>query len=307
MQKIVISGGTGFIGRAVVRALLARGDDVTVLTRDPERAAGNAPARARFESWASEGDAFPKSIVGSSAVIHLAGHPAVGARWSQKVKQEIIESRVSSTERLVAAMRAADVRPDVFVCASAIGYYGAHQDEPLDETSPPGDGFLARVTVEWESAAAQAEALGVRVVRLRFGIVLGRGGGALSEMVKPFKLFVGGPIASGRQIVSWVHLDDVVGVIVRAVDDPRLHGPVNVTAPNAVTNEELSRVIGKVLHRPSAMRVPAAALRVRFGEGADPLVTGQRAVPKVLERLGYAFRFVRVEDAVRDAVGDTPS
>jgi uncharacterized protein (TIGR01777 family) len=303
MQKIVISGGTGFIGRAVVRALYARGDDVTVLTRNPSRAAAGAPSQVRFESWTPDGEALPQAIAGSSAVIHLAGHPAVGGRWSPHVKQEIIESRVLGTERLVAAMKAADKRPAVFVCASAIGYYGAHDDEPLDETSPPGEGFLARVTIEWESAAAKAEALGIRVVRLRFGIVLGRGGGALTEMVKPFKMFVGGPIASGRQIVSWVHLDDVVGVIVRAVDDARLHGPVNVTSPNAVTNEELSRVIGKVLHRPSAMRVPAAALRVAFGEGADPLVTGQRAVPKVLERLGYAFRFVRVEDAVKDAIG----
>jgi hypothetical protein len=303
MQKIVISGGTGFIGRAVVSALVARGDDVTVLTRDPARAAGTGNAGAHPMRWDPESDTTPPAISGSHAVIHLAGEPAVGARWSEKVKRAIIESRVQSTERLVAAMESAERRPSVFVCASAIGYYGPHGDEPLDENAPAGSGFLARVTTDWEAAAVRAEALGVRVVRPRFGVVIGRGGGALEEMVKPFKLFVGGPLASGRQVVSWVHLDDVVGVLLRAIDDVRLQGPINVTSPNPVTNEELSRAIGKALHRPSLVRVPEAALRVRFGEGADPLVTGQRAIPRVLERLGYAFRFVRVEEAVKDAIG----
>ena len=303
MQKIVISGGTGFIGRAVVRALVARGDEVTVLTRDRSRATGAGPTGVRFEEWAPDTDALPQSISSATAVVHLAGHQAVGVRWSPKHKEAILESRVRSTERLVEAMRVAEKRPSVFVCASAVGYYGPHGDEPLDETAPPGGDFLARVTIEWEAAAVRAEQLGIRVVRPRFGIVFGRGGGALVEMTKPFKMFVGGPIASGRQVVSWIHLDDVVGVILRAIDDVRLQGPVNVTAPNPVTNEELSRVIGKVMHRPSALRVPEAALRVAFGEGADPLVTGQRAMPKVLERLGYAFRYVRVEDAVRDALG----
>jgi uncharacterized protein (TIGR01777 family) len=304
MQKIVISGGSGFIGSALVSALLKRGDAVTVLTRDPERAGASGPAGVHFERWHPDGCSARAEVVdGAGAVVHLAGERAVGARWSGRVKRDILESRVRSTDQLVLSMGRAERKPSVFVCASAVGYYGAHQDEPLDETSLPGSDFLAQVTVDWEAAAMRAEALGIRVVRPRFGIVLGRGGGALAAMVKPFKLFVGGPIASGRQVVSWVHLDDVVAALLRAIDDPTLRGPVNVTAPNAVTNEELSRVIGKVLHRPSALRVPEAALRVRFGEGAGPLVTGQRAVPRVLERLGFAFRYERVEDAVRDAVG----
>jgi uncharacterized protein (TIGR01777 family) len=305
MQKIVISGGTGFIGRALVSALRARGEAVTVLTRDPERARASAPLAegVQFERWApNEGSTAP-AVDGADAVVHLAGEQAVGARWSEKVKRDILDSRTRGTDALVFSIARAARKPSVFVCASAVGYYGAHDDEPLDETSPPGSDFLARVAVDWEAAAARAEALGVRVVHARFGIVFGRGGGALAEMVKPFKLFVGGPIASGRQVVSWVHLDDVVAAVLRAIDDPTLRGPLNVTAPNAVTNEELSRVIGKVIHRPSALRVPAAALRVRFGEGADPLVTGQRAVPRILTRLGFVFRYERVEDAVRDALG----
>jgi uncharacterized protein (TIGR01777 family) len=301
MQKIVISGGTGFIGRRVVEALVARGDNVTVLTRDPLRARVAAPSQVSFEAW--DGSRSPAAIESADAVVHLAGEPAVGKRWTDRVKQEVMDSRVHSTERLVAAMDASKRRPAVFVCASGIGFYGSHGGEPLDETAGPGSDFLARVTIAWEAAASRAEALGVRVVCTRFGIVFGKGGGALAEMVKPFKLFVGGPIASGQQVVSWVHLEDVVGVILRAIDDARLRGPINVASPNAVTNAELSSVIGKVLHRPSALRVPEAALRVLFGEGADPLVTGQRAVPSALERVGYAFKFVDVEAAVRDAVG----
>jgi hypothetical protein len=302
MQKIVISGGTGFIGSALVRAMLARGDEVTVLTRDPTRARGALPGGVRLERWEPTGSVEP-TLSGYGAVVHLAGERAVGTRWTSETKQEILQSRVRSTERLVELVEKAALRPSVFVCASAVGYYGAHGDEPLDEGSPPGSDFLAQVAVAWEGAAARAETFGVRVVRPRFGIVFGRGGGALAEMVKPFKLFVGGPIASGRQVVSWVHLDDVVGVLLRAIDDPQLRGPVNVTSPNAVTNEELSHVIGKVIHRPSAVRVPAFALRARFGDGAEPLVTGQRAVPRALQRAGYVFHFPNAEDAVRNAIG----
>jgi uncharacterized protein (TIGR01777 family) len=304
MQKIVISGGSGFIGRALVSGLQKRGDAVTVLTRDPERARAGAAEGVHFERWDPDrGSARLEVVDGAFAVVHLAGERAVGARWSERVKRDILESRVRSTDQLVRSMEQVERRPSVFVCASAVGYYGAREDEPLDETAAPGSDFLAQVTRDWEASAVRAEALGIRVVRPRFGIVFGRGGGALAEMIKPFKLFVGGPIASGRQVVSWVHLDDVVAALLRAIDDSTLRGPVNVTAPNAVTNEELSRVIGKVLHRPSALRVPEAALRVRFGEGAEPLLTGQRAVPRVLQRLGFAFRYERVEDAVRDAVG----
>jgi uncharacterized protein (TIGR01777 family) len=302
MVRVVLSGATGFIGRQVLGALKKRGDAVTVLTRDPARARALEGEGVRLARWDAMEDAPLDVISACDAVIHLAGEPAVGARWTDSVKQKIRDSRVKSTEAIVRAVERAAERPAVFVCASAVGYYGAHGDEPLDETAAPGEDFLAQVTVEWERAALRAEALGVRVVRARFGIVLGRGGGALTEMVKPFKLFVGGPIASGRQVVSWVHLDDVVGALLRAVDDSSLRGAMNVTAPNAVPNEELSKKIGAVLHRPSVFRVPEVALRLRFGEGADPLVTGVRAVPSALEHAGYVFEYASVDAALEDVL-----
>jgi uncharacterized protein len=200
-------------------------------------------------------------------------------------------------------MERAEHRPSVFVCASGVGYYGPRGDEAVAEGAAPGTDFLAQVTVAWEGAAARAEAFGVRVVHTRFGIVFGRAGGALTEMVKPFKLFVGGPIGSGRQMVSWVHLDDAAGIVARCLRDPSIRGAVNVASPYAVTNEELSRTIGKVLGRPSAFRVPELALRLRFGEGADPLVTGQRALPGVLTQADYRFRYPLLEDALVEALG----
>jgi uncharacterized protein len=303
MKRIVVSGATGFIGRRVVRELALRGDAVTALSRDPERTRGDVPEAVSLEQWEPRGEGPIASLDGSDAVVHLAGERAVGARWTAAVKREILESRVASTEHVVLAIERASRRPGVLVCASAVGYYGARGDEPLDESAEAGAGFLAQVTVDWEQAARRAEALGVRVVLARFGIVLGRGGGALAEMAKPFRLFVGGPIGSGRQVVSWVHADDVVGAVLRCIDDAAISGAVNVTAPHAVTNAALSKEIGRVLRRPAAFTVPEAALRLRFGEGAEPLVTGQRAVPRKLEQAGYAFRYPDVGPALEEALG----
>jgi uncharacterized protein (TIGR01777 family) len=301
MRRVVVSGATGFIGRCLVAALVKRGDDVTALTRDPERAQGTLPDGVRFERWdAGHRDAPIESVESCDAVVHLAGERAVGNRWTEKVKREIMDSRVRSTEAIVVAIERAAHRPRAFVCASGVGYYGAG-NAPVDETGAPGNDFLAQVTVAWESAAARAESLGVRVVRARLGIVLGRGGGALEQMAVPFRMFVGGPIGSGKQAVSWVHLEDAVGILLLAIDDDSMSGPVNVVAPNVVTNEELSSAIGTALGRPSAFRVPELALRLRFGEGADPLVTGQRALPKVLLEKGYPFRYPRVADALAEA------
>lgn len=282
-------------------ALVKRGDDVTALTRDAERAKGTLPAEVRLERWeAGHRDAPIESVESCDAVVHLAGERAVGNRWTETVKREIMDSRVRSTEAIVLAIERAAHRPRAFVCASGVGYYGAG-NAPVDETGAPGNDFLAQVTVAWESAAKRAESLRVRVVRARLGIVLGRGGGALEQMAVPFRMFVGGPIGSGKQAVSWVHLEDAVGILLLAIDDDSMSGPVNVVAPNVVTNEELSSAIGAALGRPSAVRVPEFALRLRFGEGADPLVTGQRAIPKILLEKGYPFRYPRVADALAEA------
>lgn len=302
MKRVVVSGATGFIGRSVVAALLARGDEVVVLTRDPVRARGKFPESVRLEAWNPRGSAAELRFE-AEAVVNLAGEQAVGRRWTENVKREIAESRVASTEALVRAIERWTPRPSVFVCASAVGYYGDRAAELVDERSPSGNGFLSEVTQAWERAALRAEALGVRVVLARFGVVLGRGGGALAEMTLPFRMFAGGPIGSGRQYVSWVHLDDAARAILYAIDVASLRGPVNVTSPHAVTSKELASAIGKVMHRPSAFAVPAFALRLRFGEGAEPLLVGQRVAPAVLSNNGFSWRYPRVEDALAEALG----
>ncbi len=307
-MKIVVTGGTGFVGRSVVRALLARGDEVTVFGRSAssiERKFADAGGPVRAVAWQPmEQGEWQREVDGQDAIVHLAGEQAVGKRWNEKVKQRILKSRTLSTGNLVKAIKKAADKPSVFVCASAVGYYG-DTDEACDETTEPGDDFLALVCLGWEAATKAAEDSGVRVVNARLGIVLGPDGGPLEEMAKPFRAFVGGPIGSGKQYVSWVHIDDVVGMILRGIDDDTVRGPVNVAAPNAVTNAELSKAIGAALGRPSFMPVPEFALRLRFGEGADPLVTGQRAIPAKMQELGFAFSYTDVRAAVAQALGDS--
>jgi uncharacterized protein len=289
----------------LVRALVARGERVAVLTRDVERSAARLGSEVRALAWnPGEDESWWGALDGAGGVVHLAGEQAVGVRWTREVKRRIRSSRVDSTRALVAAMGRAARKPAAFLLASAVGYYGARDGAlELDETAPAGEDFLAEVCAANEAAAREAEALGVRVVLLRFGIVLGRGGGALAEMVRPFKLFAGGPIGDGAQIVSWIHVDDAVDAVLRALDDPSLAGPVNVTAPNPVSNAELSRAIGHALGRPSWLRVPRLALEARFGEGATPLVTGQRAIPKRLCDLGFEFLHRDVASALAEVLG----
>lgn len=302
MGKVIVSGATGFIGRPLVAALAARGDEATVLTRSPETT--RAPPGGRVQGWdPTRPGEWYRAMDGANAVVHLAGERAVGARWTKAVKARILDSRVQSTARIVEAIEQAKDRPAVFVCASAVGFYGDRSSsQPADETAPAGNDFLAQVCAAWEAATEPARVAGVRVVNARIGIVLGPDGGALEEMAKPFRAFAGGPIGSGEQMVSWVSLDDVVHALLHMIDHPSLSGPVNVVAPNAVSNAELSASIGAVLARPSWLRVPAFALRARFGEGADPLLTGQRALPKALQRSGYAFRHPELRGALEAAL-----
>lgn len=304
-MRVVVTGGTGFIGSHLVRALQGRGDTVTVLSRDPDSVPRRLGEGVIGRGWdpGRAGDWFGE-LSGQDAVVHLAGEQAVGVRWTDAAKRRIHDSRVDSTRLVVEAMAATDDRPRVFVCASGVNVYGAHPgDEELDEQAAAGDDFLAHVVIDWEAAARAAEPLGVRVVSTRFGVVFARDGGALEQMVLPFKLFAGGPLGSGRQVVSWVHIDDVVGIVLRCLDDEAIQGPVNVVAPRAVTNAELSRAIGEVLGRPSWLKVPAAALRARFGEGAEPLVTGQRVVPGVMQERGYSWHYPELGPALRQALG----
>jgi uncharacterized protein (TIGR01777 family) len=297
-ERIVVTGGTGFVGRALVKRLAGE-REVVVLTRGdtlPRELEGLGGVRAaRWDAtsvgaWASE-------------LVHLAGAPAVGVRYTKAVKQRLFDSRVKSAEALVQATARAKRRPRVFVSASGVDYYaGRLTEEPVDESAPPGTGFLSELCVAWEGAARAAEPLGVRVVCARSGVVIGRDGGGLGTMALPFKWFVGGPLGTGRQIFSWVHLEDAVSILTRALDDSALGGPVNVVAPEALPQADFARALGKALHRPSFMPAPSFALRALFGEGADPILLGRRAVPKKLEALGFRFAFPTVEGALADAL-----
>lgn len=286
MKRIIVSGGSGYIGSALVRHLVARGDEITVLTRGG--AAEGNPRRVSWDpyvlgSWAS-------ALDGADAVVHLAGERAVGARYTPAVKQRIYDSRIVTTRNVVAALERAERKPRVLVSASAVGYYGSRPaSEPVDETSPPGDDFLARLCVDWEAEAQKATALGVRVVNPRIGVVLGPGDGPLKVMALPFKMFVGGKLGSGEQGVSWIYLDDAVRALTLCIDDDTLPSQVNVCSPKAASNAELSAAIAKALGRPNLFTVPKFGLKAIFGEGAETILTGQFAVPRVLMGRGASM------------------
>jgi len=311
-MRITVTGATGLIGTRVVERLRARGDEVTVLSRAPDRAravlseddASSVPARGPLSAaaWSPEDEAVPAAaLAGRDGVVHLAGEP-VAQRWSDEAKRRIRSSRELGTRNLVAGIEAADPRPGVLVSASGVGYYGARGDEPVTEADPPGDDFLAGVTEAWEAEAARAQALGVRVVLVRTGVALARDGGALAKMLPPFKLGAGGPVAGGRQYVPWIHVDDVAGVYLAALDDDRWSGPVNAAAPEPVTNRELSKALGRALHRPALAPVPALAVKALYGEMATIVTTGQRAIPARATELGHAFEHTDLDEALRSAL-----
>jgi uncharacterized protein len=304
-MRVAVTGATGMIGSAVVRALVERGDEVTALSRNAERAAEVLGVPA--ETWADPEAERPPldALRGRDAVVHLLGE-VIAQRWSDEAKREIRDSRVLSTRNLVAALGelAAEERPRVLVSGSGAGWYGQRGDERLDESvAEPGDDFLAQLSHDWEAEARAAEELGVRVVLSRTGVVLSDSGGALEKMLPFFKAGIGGPVAGGRQYVPWVHRDDVVGATMFALDNEAVRGPVNVTAPEPVTNRELSRTLGRVLRRPAFAPVPALAVKALYGDMAQIVTTGQRAVPARLTELGYSFRQPDLEPALRDATG----
>lgn len=302
--RVTVTGATGLIGPAVVAALTDRGDEVTVLSRDPDRARAKLGPEVQALRWNLMSEPAPaQALAGRDAVVHLAGEP-VAQRWSEQAKRAIRDSRVVGTRNLVEGLRAlvADVRPDTLVSSSATGYYGPRGAEPIDEEAPAGEDFLARVCVAWESEARDAERLGMRAVQVRTGVVLDRSGGALEKMLPPFRLGVGGPVAGGSQYMAWIHRDDLVGMMLAALDDKRWSGPVNATAPEPVTNRELSRALGRVLHRPSLLPVPGLALRALYGDMAEIVTTGVRAVPAKALVLGYEFEHPTLDEALRAAL-----
>lgn len=299
-MRVVITGGTGFIGRALARSLAEVGHEVVVTSRAPERATG-LPAAVSRTAWDTKSrDSLAAILESADGVVHLTGENIASGRWTAAKKRRIRDSRVDSSRAVAEALRRADKRPRVLVQGSAVGYYGARSDETITEEAGPGSDFLARVAAEWESASAGVEELGVRRPVIRTGVVLSREGGALARMLPPFRLFVGGPVGSGRQWFPWIHLADEVGAIRFLLEKDGASGTYNLTAPMPVTNGEFTRTLGKVLGRPSGLRAPAFALRIALGEMADMLLEGQRVVPNRLQEEGYTFRFGELERALRD-------
>jgi uncharacterized protein (TIGR01777 family) len=298
-MKIIIAGGSGFIGEPLVRRLLARGDDVAVLTRNPAKVqAGRAVAwnPPSTGSWIDD-------VAASDVVINLAGENVGGGRWTESRKKRIVESRVAATTALVSAM--SRQKSQTLINASAIGFYGDRGDEPLDENSATGRGFLGEVTKRWEELARGAESF-ARVAILRFGVVLAADGGALAKLLLPFRLFAGGPMGNGRQWMSWVDREDVLRMIEWSIDQSSVRGTYNVTAPNPATNRDFAHTLGRVLHRPAILPTPAFALRLMLGSemANEMLLGGQRVMPKRAIEEGFAFANPELDGALAHAVHD---
>lgn len=302
-MNVTITGATGRIGTELVDALGARGDRVTVLSRNPDAAAKRLGPDVEAVSWdPNAGPAPAAALSGRDAVIHLAGED-VGQRWNEKTKQAINDSREMGTRNLVAGLRAADPRPQAVISGSAAGYYGPRGDEPVDETVTAGSGFLAGVCVAWEREANAATELGLRVVNVRTGVVLTADSGALQKMLPPFKAGVGGPAGGGKQYVPWIHLDDEVGILIAALDSANFKGPINASAPQPVTNRDFSKALGQALGRPAVLPTPGFAIKALFGEMSEIVLTGVRMVPGRADELGYSFKHPEVGEALRSTLG----
>jgi len=298
-MKPLVTGATGFVGHR----LLARLQQPLVLSRNAEKAQKDLAAfQVRAFAWEPmEGPPPAVAFESVDTIFHLAGDPVAEGRWTDQKKARIRDSRIIGTRNLVAGLRNLAVKPQTLVCASAVGYYGSRGDEELDETASPGSDFLAEVCVGWEREAARARELGIRVVSIRTGIVLGTGGGALAKMLTPFKLGIGSPLGNGRQYMPWVHIDDLVELMLLAAGNANLSGPVNGVAPHPVTNREFTKTLGHVLGRPTFMpAVPPIALKVLIGEFGQVLLDSQRAVPRAALNAGFAFRFPKLEPALRE-------
>jgi uncharacterized protein len=300
-MKVFITGGSGFVGTFLSRELVQAGHEVTILTRRPP------PPAEEFDLSYVVGDPTQEgpwmgAVPDHDWVINLAGAP-IFTRWSAGHKQEILDSRILATRNLVIALAAGD-RRQLFCSASAIGYYGPREDEDLTEASSPGSGFLANLAQEWEAEALKAQELGIRTVITRFGVVLGKGGGALGQMVPMFRRFLGGPLGDGSQWFSWIHQEDHARAFFFLKDHPDIQGPVNLTAPQPVSNRELTEALGRVLRRPTVMTAPAFMVRLLMGEFGDTLLTGQKVLPRKLVDAGFTFHFPGLEAALENILGN---
>lgn len=297
-MRIIIAGGSGFLGRALHTKLQERGHAVGVLTRRPR------PGVQEDLAWTPDGsaDAWARALDGVDAIVNLSGEGIADQRWNDARKQALRSSRLLSTRSLVAAIGRLATPPAVFVSGSAVGYYGARGDELITESEPPGSDFLADLCVEWEREAEQASSI-IRVVLLRTAPVLHPAGGALGKMLLPFRMGLGGPLGSGSQYMPWIHVGDWVDLVAWLIQNGNARGAFNITAPAPVTNAEFTRTLGRVLGRPAIIPVPGFGLRLLVGELADSLLTGQRAIPARAEEMGFEFRFRELEPALRDLLG----
>ena len=303
-MKLAVTGATGLVGGALCQNLIQAGHQVVALARNPEKAREKLPT-VEVVAWdATSGHPPIEALEGLDAVVHLAGEPVAAGRWTSQRKKMIRESRVAGTRNLVEGLSHCQNPPKVLVSGSAIGYYGTHGDELLEETSHPGNDYMAELCQQWESEAKRATDSGVRVVLVRSGLILAREGGALPRMLPLFKMCVGGPLASGTQWMSWIHIKDELEAIGYAIEHDEIEGPLNLTAPNPVTNEEFSRTLARVLRRPAFFRVPGFVLQLLLGEMAETLLLkGQRVLPKKLEQSGYQFSFSDLRGAFADLLG----
>jgi uncharacterized protein (TIGR01777 family) len=299
-MRIIITGGSGLIGRALAASLAADGHEVILLSRTPERATG-LPVGVRVAGWDGRTAAGWGFLAdGAEVIVNLAGESIAAGRWTPERKLRIRDSRLDAGRAVVEAVQAATDRPRAVIQASAVGYYGPCGDEEITEQTPPGDDFLAHVVAAWEASTAPVEALGVRWAVIRTGVVLSEAGGALPRLLLPFKFFAGGPLGSGRQWFPWIHITDEVEAIRFLMGSQAADGPFNLSAPNPLTNAGFSRILGRVLGRPAFVPTPAPALRLLFGEMVTVLLDGQRVLPGRLLDLGFTFRFPEAEAALRD-------
>ena len=303
MKKIVITGATGSIGRRLCERLINRGDELIIFTRNPKNAEQKLPTVKKFIRWDyNQPDKWKQELSGKDVVVHLAGANLGAKRWNKEYKKLAYESRIISTKNLVEAVTSVDKKPKIFICSSAVGYYGNRADDYLDEDEERADNYLAKLCSDWEKGSAKVEELGVRRVSVRTGLVLSKDEGLLKQMIPSFKLFLGGYLGNGRQWFPWIHIDDIVEIYLHAIDNDKLNGTVNAASPGIVRMKQFAKTLGRVLHRPSFLPIPKFAIKILKGELGNYATDSQRVVMNKLLESGYKFKFENLEEALRDLV-----
>ncbi len=299
MKKVIVTGATGFIGKRIIKELISRGDEVTIFTRSVENAKQKITSAYDYVEWNPDLNDWYHKLEDKNAVIHLAGENVMAKRWNVEHKKNILSSRVEGTRSLVNAIGHLKNKPEVFITASAVGYYG-NSEKSVNENSEPGKDFLAEVVNAWEKEASKVELCGVRRVSIRTGIVLDANEGALVPMINQFKFFVGGSIGSGEQWFPWIHIEDVVGIFLFAMDNQNVSGALNASSPNPLCMNEFCKTLGEIMHRPSIFKVPAFIIKILFGEAADVLLNGAQVIPERTIKAGYKFKFETAEEALKN-------